>query len=238
MSETDNGDDTDTSMLGDVNAEEVLEGTQLEDAVDEDDENLGESIGRATGAIIGRRIGELVGRKVTERISGGSDEETEETRELTISIENDDGDPLQGATVTAKGEDSSLVGGLIGVGESQETDDDGEATFQLADGDYAIEADAEGGSAEDDVTIEGDDEAISLTIEEADENENGEGEETEPEDTDEEREQEGTSSGDDGDGQTDDEGGEPEDEGNTGDENDEESEGDGDDGENQGLQYG
>lgn len=237
MSETDNGDDTDTSMLGDVNAEEVLEGTQLEDAVDEDDENLGESIGRATGAIIGRRIGELVGRKVTERISGGSDEETEETRELTISIENDDGDPLQGATVTAKGEDSSLVGGLIGVGESQETDDDGEATFQLADGDYAIEADTEGGSAEDDVTIEGDDEAISLTIEEADENENGE-EETEPEDTDEEREQEGTSSGDDGDGQADEEGGEPEDEGNIGDENDEESEGDGDDGENQGLQYG
>lgn len=173
-----NTDDTDTSVLEDVDTEELIEGTQLEDAVAEDDENLGESIGRALGAIIGKRIGELIGRRATERISGGD----EETHELAISIENEGGDPVQGATVAVEDEDSGLVGGLIEGRERGETDDDGEVTFALEDGEYTIEADAEDDSTTEDVTIEGDEEA-SLTIKEGDgeddegEDETGEGDE-------------------------------------------------------------
>ncbi|WP_122090616.1 hypothetical protein [Halalkalicoccus subterraneus] len=173
MSETDNDDDT--SVLESVDTEELLEGTKLEGAASDDDKNLGEAIGRAIGAIIGRQIGELAAQMVVDRLSGRDEEDTSE---LTVTVETAEGDPVQGSTVSVDGE-GGLLGGLLGGGESDETDDDGEVTLQLEDGEYTVSVDADEGSATDDVNIEGDDEELSLTVEADEDGEDGEGEDEE-----------------------------------------------------------
>lgn len=219
MSDTTNdNDDTETSVLESVDTEELLEGTKLEDAVD-DDTNLGEAIGRALGAIIGRQIGELIGRTVTERLTERGEDET---HELTVSIEDDAGDPVERTTVTVERGETGLLGGVLGSGgtENGETDDDGEVTFELEDGAYAVSADAGDASAEDSVTIEGDDEAVSLTIEEdEDEEDDAEGGDEKAED---DEDEDADESGEDAEGENEDG-----DDGGDGDENDEnEDEGD------------
>lgn len=212
MSDTTNdNDDTETSVLESVDTEELLEGTKLEDAVADDDTNLGEAIGRALGAIIGRQIGELIGRTVTERLTERGEDET---HDLTVSAEDDAGDPVEGTTVTVERGETGLLGGVLGSGgtESGETDDDGEVTFELEDGEYAVSADAGDASAEDSVTIEGDDEAVSLTIEEdEDEEDAAEGGDEEAED---DEDEDADESGEDAEGEDDgDENDENEDEG-------------------------
>jgi hypothetical protein len=93
------------------------------------------------------------------------DEETDEsgengTHELAITIENEDGSYVQSATVTAE----DMGGGRLEGPEEQETGSDGEVTFRLADGDYVVEADADGGHAEEQVAVDGADEERTLTL--------------------------------------------------------------------------
>lgn len=85
---------------------------------------------------------------------------------LTVIVENDDGDPIEGATVELEGVNPF---GLFGYDEKAETDEDGEATFAVEDGEYELSAEADG--YEDvtaDVEIAGDDETIVLTLENED----------------------------------------------------------------------
>jgi hypothetical protein len=93
------------------------------------------------------------------------DEETDEsgendTHELAITVENDDGSYVQSATVTAE----DMEGGRLEGPEEQETGSDGEVTFRLEDGDYIVEADADGDRAEEQVAVDGGDEERTLSL--------------------------------------------------------------------------
>ncbi|WP_435076957.1 hypothetical protein [Halococcus sp. AFM35] len=93
-----------------------------------------------------------------------SDEEMESgengTHELAITVENEDGSYVQSATVTAE----DMEGGRLEGPEEQETGSDGEVTFRLEDGDYIVEADADGDRAEEQVAVDGADEERTLTL--------------------------------------------------------------------------
>ncbi|ADB60039.1 hypothetical protein Htur_1147 [Haloterrigena turkmenica DSM 5511] len=90
---------------------------------------------------------------------GGSDTDgSDETQTLTTTVEDADGAPVDGATVTVAPESGS--------NETQTVDGTGEAEFDLEDGQYEVTANADGyETATDSVTIDGDDDSITLTLE-------------------------------------------------------------------------
>ena len=81
-------------------------------------------------------------------------EEVVDTFELAVTVEDETGEPLSGATVSVDGLEET-------------TDDDGLATFELEDGEYTVDAELEGYEPDSvDVTIDGADEEVTLTLEE------------------------------------------------------------------------
>lgn len=156
----DGGDGTDES---DGASDDGSSGDSETDAGDESDD--GED--NETGA--GNESDDGTGN---ESETGTDDETTEsdETHALTVLVEDEDGEPLENATVAV---DSTTD---FSSGNETATDDDGEAAFNLTDGEYEITASADGyEDAEDTVEIDGDDEEITLTLETSDEATDGTG---------------------------------------------------------------
>lgn len=112
-----------------------------------------------------------------------TDEAAEEPDEyeLTVAVESSDGDPLSQADLTVESNDMGIVEGLLDDPERQGTDSSGEATFELEDATYTVEAEVEGEQLERTVDIDGEDEDVTLTVdvEEDEEGEEGEAEEEE-----------------------------------------------------------
>lgn len=105
--------------------------------------------------------------------TGAADEdepaEDEETYELTVLVETEDGEPAVGAFVTVTDED----GDLLDDEAEQPTDDEGQALFEVGDGEHTVEIDATeaevgDGEFEETVSIDGDDEELTVTVEEGD----------------------------------------------------------------------
>lgn len=111
----------------------------------------------------------------------------EETYSLSVTVEDDAGDPVEGVSVTVE---EASEAGTEGVNESDsgdnetadaasengelqaqddETDENGEVEFDgLGDGNYTVAAEHEDAEAEDEVTIQGADEEVTLTLSEDD----------------------------------------------------------------------
>lgn len=106
---------------------------------------------------------------VLEAVSSDDDAEAnddEGERTLTVLVEDDEGDPVENTTVTLEESDSL---GFFGGAEETESDEDGEATFDVQDGEYSVAADAEGYERDEvDVEIDGEDEVILLLLEHED----------------------------------------------------------------------
>ncbi len=89
-----------------------------------------------------------------------SDADEDDANTLTTVVVDDDGEPVENATVEVD------EGGLFGDSDEADVNDDGEAVFELADGDYELTASADGyDDAEDDIELDGDDETVLLTLE-------------------------------------------------------------------------
>lgn len=92
------------------------------------------------------------------------DDDADDTYTLTTYVVDEDGDPIEDATVEV------VESGLFGDNdETGTTDDDGEAEFDLEDGEYDLTVSVDGyEDAEDHVEIDGDDEEILVVLQESD----------------------------------------------------------------------
>jgi protocatechuate 3,4-dioxygenase beta subunit len=87
------------------------------------------------------------------------DEEDDETYTLTVTVEDESGEPIAGAEVEVDDFDEP----------DEETGSDGQISFDLSEGEYTVEAETEGfESSETTVTIDGSNESITLTLAEDD----------------------------------------------------------------------
>lgn len=97
----------------DLDLEKVFKGTKLEDAVRDEDENVGEAIGRVVGESVGRQIGEALGRKIAELVVAGvtptedegQDQEEGDQEERTENEENEADEAEEGENGTEAGSD-------------------------------------------------------------------------------------------------------------------------------------
>lgn len=95
----------------------------------------------------------------TDGTDGDDSTDSGGTQTLTTVVEDGNGNPIDNATVTVTGDD----------GSSRRSTVDGEATFDLEDGQYTVSANADGYNAsESTVEIDGDDETVPLTLESSD----------------------------------------------------------------------
>ncbi len=96
------------------------------------------------------------------------DDEEEDTYTLSIGVENEDGDPVEGATVWIE-DDLGTVGGVFEDEDEGETDADGIAYAELMDGEYTVYAEHDDyGEGYEEVEIAGEDEEVVITLEEGD----------------------------------------------------------------------
>ncbi|NUB91406.1 carboxypeptidase regulatory-like domain-containing protein [Haloterrigena sp. SYSU A558-1] len=94
---------------------------------------------------------------------GGNAGDSNGMQTLTVVAQDDEGDAVNDATVTVE-EDGFFSSETVG---EQDVNDDGEAEFDLEDGEYEVTANANGyEAATDSVTINGNDKTITLTLEE------------------------------------------------------------------------
>jgi len=88
---------------------------------------------------------------------------------LAVTVKDENGTAIENATVEVA-EDTVILGSS--KKETKEVNDDGEATFELEDGEYAVTANADGYTFAEPkprpVTIDGGDESITLTLESKD----------------------------------------------------------------------
>ncbi|MFA9415091.1 carboxypeptidase regulatory-like domain-containing protein [Natrinema sp. HArc-T2] len=83
---------------------------------------------------------------------------------LAVTVKDENGTAVENATVEVEADSS-----FLGSSDTKQVGDDGVATFERSDGTYTVSADADGYRlAERTVTIDGDDEAITLTLESRD----------------------------------------------------------------------
>lgn len=108
-----------------------------------------------------------------DETDGGNESESDtddQTHALTVITETQDGEQIDDATV-------SVTGGS--ANEVQTVGGNGEATFELEDGEFTITADADGYNAtETAVRIDGEDDAVTLTLEERDSTDDGTGDDS------------------------------------------------------------
>ncbi len=154
----DSGDDRTLSEKPQTRAI-LTDGGESEEGDDESEETQDSEQGESSGESNDRDESEA------PEEGEGPDEETDEsgengTHELAITVENEDGSYVKSATVTAE----DMEGGRLEGPEEQETGSDGEVTLRLEDGDYIVEADADGDRAEEQVAVDGADEERTLTL--------------------------------------------------------------------------
>lgn len=90
----------------------------------------------------------------------------EATYELTVLVETEEGEPAVGAFVTVEDPD----GDITDDSAQQPVDEEGQAVFDVGDGEHTIEVDASeaevgSGEAEETVTIDGADDELTVTVE-------------------------------------------------------------------------
>ncbi|UTF54179.1 carboxypeptidase regulatory-like domain-containing protein [Natronosalvus rutilus] len=99
----------------------------------------------------------------------GSDGGDGDTSTLSIIVEDDDGNAIEGATVQVEGE-----GVIFGYNEEQSTDGNGVAEFELEDGEYEVTVTADGyEGAQTTIEISGDDEMLIATLQESGDSDGG-----------------------------------------------------------------
>ena len=92
--------------------------------------------------------------------TGGDTDNSDGKQTLAVTVEDENGTAVENATVKVA-EDAVL----FGSSEEKRVGDDGTATFERSDGTYTVTANADGyKSTEATVTIDGEDEAITLTL--------------------------------------------------------------------------
>ncbi|MCH7660792.1 MAG: carboxypeptidase regulatory-like domain-containing protein, partial [Euryarchaeota archaeon] len=143
------GDDEQVTLSLDTDAEDAAE-AEDEDETEEDDDSDEEQEGEEDEGEEGEE---------GEQEEEVDDDEESERNELIVVVENENGEYIQGATVSLENKDDDSLGG----GEQQDTGSDGETRFLVEDGDYVVEAESDEGSAEDQFSLEGDDE-VTLTV--------------------------------------------------------------------------
>jgi len=96
-------------------------------------------------------------------------DDSDGTHTLAVTVKDENGTVVENATVEVA-EDALLFGS--NEKETKEVNDDGEATFELEDGEYTVTANADGYTFAEPkprpVTIDGGDESITLTLESKD----------------------------------------------------------------------
>jgi len=101
--------------------------------------------------------------------AGDGTDDSDGTHTLAVTVKDENGTAVENATVEVA-EDALLLGSS--KKETKEVNDDGEATFELEDGEYAVTANADGYTFAEPkprpVTIDGGDESITLTLESKD----------------------------------------------------------------------
>ena len=102
---------------------------------------------------------------------GDDDDDTDDspTGTLTVTVEDGNGEPVDGIEVVGIGPDAEIYSG--------DTDENGQATFDLIDGDYSWHVTTDdteyGDSSEEEITMDGDDESITLTVQADDDADDG-----------------------------------------------------------------
>lgn len=95
----------------------------------------------------------------------GSDDDDDDTDDsptgtLTVTVEDSNGEPVAGIEVVGIGPDAEIYSG--------DTDENGQATFDLIDGDYDWHVTTDDSeyddSSEEEIMMDGDDESITLTV--------------------------------------------------------------------------
>lgn len=106
--------------------------------------------------------------------STGDDDDDDDTNDsptgtLTVTVEDGDGEPVDGIEVVGIGPDVEIYSG--------DTDENGQATFDLIDGDYTWHVTTDDteydDSSEEEITMDGDDESITLTVQADDDADDG-----------------------------------------------------------------
>ena len=93
------------------------------------------------------------------------DDENGETYTLTVTVEDEAGEPLEGATVSVE-DSEGLLEGVFDEEDEGETDADGMVEADVEDGEYTVvaEHDNEDDDAEADVEIDGADEEVTVAF--------------------------------------------------------------------------
>ena len=95
--------------------------------------------------------------------NGEEDEGDEETYEVTVTVQNGDGESVPAASLTLEESGLGLIEGFRSNPTRGETDADGQVSFEVGEGEYEIEATSDGAQAERTLTVDGDEE-LTLTV--------------------------------------------------------------------------
>lgn len=125
---------------------------------DAGDENSGDGEGVSSGDESDETDPSDSGDGDDDDRNGGDDEAPYGT--LTVTVENDDGEPVESVEVVGIGPGGEIYSGL--------TDGNGQATFDLGDGAYTWYVSTDGTeydeSSEEEITMDGEDRSIALTV--------------------------------------------------------------------------
>lgn len=140
------GSDSDSTSGSDADADTGSE-SKANDGTKDGNESKDSDSGGATDGSSGDGDGD-----------GGDDEAPYGT--LTVTVENDDGEPAEGVEVVGIGPGGEIYSGV--------TDGNGQATFDLGDGAYTWYVSTDGTeydeSSEEEITMDGEDRSIALTV--------------------------------------------------------------------------
>ena len=127
------------------------------------------------------------------------DEDDESERyELTVAVEGTDGEPIPQANLTIESDEMGIVEGFLDDAEELSTDSSGEATVELENAEYTVDAEVNGEQLDRTVEIDGEDETITLTVDtetNGDEDEESDPKEAEGDVSEDESESHGTERG-------------------------------------------
>lgn len=150
----DDSDDSDVNEGGDSDG-----GTDDSGAVDDDGSD--ESDGQDENQSPGDGDGDEAPPSDGSGDGNDSDDDDEAPHgTLTVTVEDDDGEPVEGVEVVGIGPGGDVY--------SATTTENGQATFDLEDGDYTFSVTTDGteydASSEEELTMDGEDQSITLTV--------------------------------------------------------------------------